>query len=76
MQRCSAAALVILSTYLGAVVVERAFTSNAVRAGGRAEVQDSDPLRKLKLELVVRHRLALARKGAQPDPVVAIRQNR
>ena len=67
------AVLVILSAYLSAVVVERAFSPNVARLGSSAEVQGSDPWWKMRQELASRRRLALSRNEPRPDPTAATR---
>jgi hypothetical protein len=71
--RSSLALLVILGTYLGAVVVERMFSPHVVGSGSYAELPEADPWDKMKQELAVRRRLALSRIEPGPDPTAATR---
>ena len=67
------ALLVILSTYLGAVVVERVFSPHVVGSGSHAGLLESDPWEKMKQELAVRRGVALSRNEPGPNPTVATR---
>jgi hypothetical protein len=71
--RLSLALLVILGTYLGAVVVERTFSPHVVGSGRHAGLQESNPWDKMKQELAVRRRLALSRNEPRPGPTLATR---
>ncbi len=66
--RLSLALLVILGTYLGALVVERTLSPHVVDSGSHAGLLESDPWERMKQELAVRRRLALSRneQGAGP----------
>jgi hypothetical protein len=64
--RFSLALLVILGTYLGAVLVERTFSPHIVGSGSYAEVQNSDPWEKMKQEVAVRRHLASSRNERGP----------
>jgi hypothetical protein len=66
--RLSLALLVMLGTYLGAVVVERTFSPHVVGSASDAGLQGSDPWGKMKQELAARRRLALS--GKEPPSVV------
>jgi len=72
MLRFFLALLVILGTYLSAVVVELTYSPN-LDSESHAEVQGSDPWEKMRQELAVRRRLALSRNEHKLRPTLATR---